>query len=553
MRVLLLAHAFNGLTQRLFVELAEDGHEVSVELDVHDEATEEAVRLFRPDLVLAPFLKRRIPESVWGTRPTLVLHPGPPGDRGPSALDRAILDGVAEGGVTLLEARSGLDAGPVRAEARFPMRAATKSSLYRHEVAEAAVRVVKGALDGRPAPARPVVGAWRGLVSRTERAIDWRRHGTAEALARIRSGDSHPGVLDEILGLRVRLHDACEEPVLRGEPGAMIARHRDAVCRATADGAIWIGHLREEVEGDEVSPKLPAADVLGSRLAGIPEVATGGPSEIEYRERSGVGYLSFAFLDGAMSAGRCERLRVAYREALRRPTRVLVLLGGPDFWSNGIHLGVIEAAESPADESWRNILAIDDLALEILTTLDRVTIAALQGNAAAGGVFLALAADVVLARSGVILNPHYRGMGNLHGSEYWTYTLPRRAGSGGAAEFSGSRLPMGVPEARRRGLVDLAFDGDVRAFRLEVAAHAEALARDPSLETLLEEKRRRRAADEAARPLAEYRREELERMRLAFYGFDPSYHIARYRFVRKVPKSRTPSWLARHRNEERTP
>ncbi len=44
-------------------------------------------------------------------------------------------------------------------------------------------------------------------------------------------------------------------------------------------------------------------------------------------------------------------------------------------------------------------------------------------------MFLALAADCVLARSGIVLNPHYRNMGNLYGSEYWTYLLPRRVGA----------------------------------------------------------------------------------------------------------------------------
>ena len=66
-------------------------------------------------------------------------------------------------------------------------------------------------------------------------------------------------------------------------------------------------------------------------------------------------------------------------------------------------------------------------------------------------------------------------------------------------------------------------------------------------ERRLADKRARRAADEAAKPLAAYRSEELERMRLNFFGFDPSYHVARYNFVRKVPKSRTPLYLARHR------
>ena len=34
-------------------------------------------------------------------------------------------------------------------------------------------------------------------------------------------------------------------------------------------------------------------------------------------------------------------------------------------------------------------------------------------------------------------------------------------------------------------------------------------------------------------------------MRLNFYGFDPSYHVARYNFIHKVPKSRTPRTLTR--------
>ena len=41
--------------------------------------------------------------------------------------------------------------------------------------------------------------------------------------------------------------------------------------------------------------------------------------------------------------------------------------------------------------------------------------------------------------------------------------------------------------------------------------------------------------------------EELERMSLNFYGFDPSYHVARYKFVHKIAKSRTPATIARHR------
>ncbi len=140
-------------------------------------------------------------------------------------------------------------------------------------------------------------------------------------------------------------------------------------------------------------------------------------------------------------------------------------MGGEDFWCNGMHLHCIEAADSPADESWANINAIDDLARDILATESHLTLAALRGNAAAGGVFLALATDCVLARSGIVLNPHYRNMGNLYGSEYWTYLLPRRVGTERARALMGQRLPLGAPEAHSLGLIDGHAGPDRSAFR----------------------------------------------------------------------------------------
>lgn len=80
---------------------------------------------------------------------------------------------------------------------------------------------------------------------------------------------------------------------------------------------------------------------------------------------------------------------------------------------------------------------------------------------------------------------------------------------------------------------------------------AAALASDPDYAARLVDKQRRRAADEAEKPLDAYRNEELRRMRLNFYGFDPSYHVARYNFIHKVPKSRTPLTIANHRSRRK--
>ncbi len=248
-----------------------------------------------------------------------------------------------------------------------------------------------------------------------------------------------------------------------------------------------------------------------------------------------------------MSTRLCRQLLAALEAAAARPTRVLVLEGGRDFWSNGIHLNVIEAAASAADESWRNIEAIDDVAERIVRIEDKLTVAALRGNAGAGGAFLALAADRVWMRPGVVLNFHYRNMGNLYGSELWTYTLPRRVGADAVARVMDARQPLLGRQAAALGLADAAFGADALQFEAEVAERAARLASGGEFATALAAKRARRAADEAARPLAAYRAGELERMRRSFYGFDTSYHVARHRFVHKAPHSWTPRHLARHR------
>jgi putative two-component system hydrogenase maturation factor HypX/HoxX len=286
--------------------------------------------------------------------------------------------------------------------------------------------------------------------------------------------------------------------------------------------------------------------------------------ELRYREfgpdpQTGarVGWLEFEFHNGAMSVRQCERLSAAIASARERATQVLVLAGGAGFFSNGIHLHDIEAAadgpgDSAADASWRNIHAIDDVALAILGLTDRLTVATLRGNAGAGGCFLALAADEVWAHAGVVLNPHYKNMGNLYGSEYWTYLLPRRVGGrpddGACRRIMQGRLPIGVREALDLKLVDRCLADDALGFDAAAAQAALALAAAPDLARRIAAKAARRAADEAVKPLAAYRAEELARMQRNFYGFDPSYHVARHHFVARKPQAWTPRHLARHRD-----
>ncbi|MFJ4775729.1 hydrogenase maturation protein [Streptomyces sp. NPDC088762] len=557
MHILLAASAFNSLTQRVHAELRDHGHHVAVALALTGDSLPEAVRRHRPDLILAPMLKTAVPREVWSAHTCLIVHPGPVGDRGPSSLDRAITEDATRWGVTVLQAGEEMDAGDVWASVDCPLPPVGKSDAYRGEIADAALAAVLLAVDrfasGTYVPRPQRSGRARPYLRQEHRRIDWAQDTTESVVRALRAADSQPGVLDDLLGSQWYLHGGHPEGRLHGRPGELLATRTGAVCRATADGAVWIPELRaRRVPGEPAPVKLPAVLALGDRLPSLPEIPAPPDADppartwtdIRYREQGGAGFLSFSFPGGAMSTGQCRRLLAAYRTACSRPTSVIVLGGGRDFFSNGIHLGVIEAADDPAAESWANINAMDDLVEAVLTTTDRLVVAALGGNAAAGGAMLALAADEVWCRAGAVLNPHYRLMG-LYGSEYWTYTLPRRVGTGVAERLTTEALPLSADAARRLGLTDRTLTCGPQAFAAETARLAARLAASPATQAAIARKKDRRGHEEAVRPLSAYREAELARMRETFFDPQAPYHALRRAFVRKEPPDRTPPHLAR--------
>jgi len=577
MRILLISTAFSGLTQRYYSELEDAGYTVSVELHLGDETKLlEGVELFKPNLILCPFLTRRVPKAIYQNYRCLIVHPGIKGDRGPSSLDWAIQAGLNDWGVTLLQADDDMDSGAIWASKTFPLRAATKSSIFNREVTQAAVDCLWEALSYFDAPhfqperldyMRPdVTGQLRPQIKQADRAIDWKKHSTEQILQRIRAADGTPGVLDQIYGQAFYLYNAQRAEQLRGKPGEIVAIANQAICRATIDGAVWIGHLKAKLpDGNGI--KLPAALALQDwlpkpvnglhglfgktlKIIDIDHTKPGRQlacQEVWFEIEGNAAYIHFAFHNGGMSTAQCRLLLFVYRHVATLDVKVIVLMGGEDCWSNGIHLNHIQAADNPAEESWQNINAIDDLIYQIVTTLDKLTVAALSGSAGAGGAILAIAPDKVLVRDGVIFNSHYKNMGELYGSEYWTYLLPKRVGLSMANQLTEQRLPISAKKAWRIGLVDKVLDRQHAIFSAQVKHWVGTYLTDQTaLTALLNEKAETRCEDEAAKPLASYRRFELTQMYVNFYGND-AYHLARQCFVFKKAQVKTPDNIAKHR------
>jgi putative two-component system hydrogenase maturation factor HypX/HoxX len=564
MRILLLCSAFNGLSQRAWLALRARGHEVTVELALDEAAMTSAMHLFEPDLIICPFLRERVPAEVWGRVPTIIIHPGPKGDRGPSSLDWAITDGASRWGVTALQAVEEMDAGPIWGTRTFPIDGGppAKSSLYNGPVADAAVELIvevvgkAGDPTFQPEPldyrGSGVIGSLRPAMRATDRHFSW-SDDTATIVRRIRAADGSPGVRTMLCDVSVAVFDAHPGPPMLGEPGVVARRHHDALLVHTGDGSVWIGQVRVVDRGT----KLPAAVALASGVGHVPELLypldrqadatcdVEGRREIRYRRDGDVGVLSVDFYNGAMSTGQCRRLASALRQAVAQETKVLVIRGG-DVFSNGIHLNVIHAAPSPAVEAWRNINAIDDVCREIITCTDQIVVTSMRGNAGAGGVMLALGSDQVIARDGVVLNPHYQTMG-LYGSEYWTYVLPRRVGPLTAVELTRRCLPLGAREAASIGLVDSVLRGRPADYESQVLEHARQIAGSREHRRLLDEKQAARAADDQRKPLDAYRAEELAEMSRDIFDDRQGFAAARRAFVTKEKPDVTPARLARHR------
>jgi putative two-component system hydrogenase maturation factor HypX/HoxX len=569
MKVLLLSSSYNSLTQRAHVELKAMGHQVSIELAVSQKSMIQAVDLYEPDLVLCPMLTHIIPNKLWQQLPCIIIHPGIKGDRGAASLDWAILHGEEYWGVTAVEAADEVDSGPIWATCNFKTRLGSKSSLYRDELSNAAIKVIRTAVkrfeNGTYVPEpldysrADVKGCYQTFTKQHERAIDWDRDRVETIIKKIHSADSNPGLLDEINGEAVYLYGAHREGALVGPPGKILGRRHGAICRAAIDGAVWITHLKRQGVKKDGHFKLPAEMILRGKLDDVPyiPIKTLYTSSIEtfkeiwYREENQVSYLYFEFYNGAMSTEQCQRLTSAFIEASSRPNiKVIVLMGGRDFWSNGIHLNVIEAADNPADESWENINAIDDLVEAIASPTNRLVISAMHGNAGAGGVMMALAADTVLARENLVLNPHYKGMGGLYGSEYWTYLLPKRVGKKKAIELTEGMLPISVDTAKDIGLVDDVIYQDescASTFHDQITRIAESMAHSSEYELQIAAKKEQILKDTKSKPMSAYREEELIKMKDNFYGKSSSYHDARRAFVLKHAQTETPIHLALHR------
>ncbi len=538
LKISLLVSAFNGLTQGVYVALRDRGFLVNVTYAINPTQMLQEIEAFNPQIILCPFLKSYLPKEIYETYPTFIFHPAPIGDRGAYSLDYAIANQEKEWGGVWLRANELYDGGNIYASVNFKMRESYKASIYRQEM----VRVAVGSLDelfenieqenSTPQILNPI----HEPFTQKMRVIDWQRDSTDEIIKKINCSDSLPGVLDEILGVECYLFGVWREDKFRGQPKEILAKRDGAICLGTVDGAVWISHLKEVGRF-----KLPATYVLKDKIKGIKEdrlpllfdksYATFYETSVEYRDN--VAYLCFNFHNGAMSTTQCIRLKYAV-EYLKTQCEVLVLVGGMDFFSNGIHLNILEDSQKQGEDGWANINAMNDLIKSIIFSDEIVTVASFARNAGAGGVFMGLACDYVVAKEGIVLNPHYKTLG-LTGSEYHTYSLPKRVGVEKAQKLLDDCLPISVEYGKKIGMVDEVFAHD--AYYEELHNFAKSKFDDDFIWD------KQDYLEENGEVIEACKEREIEVMYPEFWEEISSFHELRREFVWKLCPQETPQRL----------
>jgi len=170
--------------------------------------------------------------------------------RGAAPIQRALLAGDAETGVTVMGMEAGLDTGPMYLTGRVPITDTTTATELHDALAEmggalmveALAGIAAGTLTPRPQPEEGVTYAAK--LSRDEGRIDWQRPA-AELDRMVRGLNPWPGVWFEHGGERIKVL-AARPAAAGGAAGTVVAGPLVVAC---GEGALEIERLQRPGKG----------------------------------------------------------------------------------------------------------------------------------------------------------------------------------------------------------------------------------------------------------------------------------------------------------------
>jgi methionyl-tRNA formyltransferase len=254
----------------------ERGIEVRQPAKLKDPAEQAALRELGADLMVVAAYGLLLPQAVLDA-PRLGcinIHASVlPRWRGAAPIQRAILAGDEESGVTIMQMEAGLDTGPMLHILKTPiLRDDTGGSLH-DRIAELGARALLESLDGIaegslvPQPQDDALATYANKLDKQEALIDWSRPAL-EIGRQVRAFNPWPVAQCDFQGRVMRIWRAC--PFDRAlpeevQPGAVLDADKAGIDVATGDGVLRI--LELQMPGKRA---MTAADFLNAhRVDGV--------------------------------------------------------------------------------------------------------------------------------------------------------------------------------------------------------------------------------------------------------------------------------------------
>jgi methionyl-tRNA formyltransferase len=169
------------------------------------ERLDESFSLEPADTVVVIAYGALVPESLLGRASWLNVHPSLlPRWRGAAPVERAIMAGDDETGVTIHRTTAELDAGPIAAQRSFLIGAEDDAGVVYERAGELAAELLEEVLSGEPEfVPQPEEGAtYAERLKPEDRELDWNRP-PPELLNQIRALSPHIGARGEVDGRRL--------------------------------------------------------------------------------------------------------------------------------------------------------------------------------------------------------------------------------------------------------------------------------------------------------------------------------------------------------------
>jgi len=224
----------------------------------------------RPQAIVVAAYGLLLPQAILDCAPLgcLNVHASLlPRWRGAAPIQRAILAGDRETGITIMKMDAGLDSGPMLAQRSIPITEEDDAGTLHDQLARLGAEMVVSALAAvatgvatlTPQPATGVTHAKK--IDKLESVLDWSRPALELARA-VRAFRPTPGAASVLGGAPVKIWAATVAQGA-GAPGEIISADRSGIVVACGQGALAITELQRAG-----GTRLSAADFLrGQPLA----------------------------------------------------------------------------------------------------------------------------------------------------------------------------------------------------------------------------------------------------------------------------------------------